>query len=163
MKPLTITECLISALTGKVTIYYQHETASNKVATAYDSYPSTGAALRELRKLETTALLICVENWVNHKYHIIKNNPAYNSKMAIVEALRKMDNMLLYCLNKNASLDEVCKHVIRCKPHMQQILPHPHNNTYESSRQRMDEILQFCETVVSNQHQSLPTAAGLAA
>lgn len=82
--------------------------------------------------------LLCLENFVNHKKHIITDDthPQWANLKTCELALEAYQK---YQTNK------ICFKFLRGYNHFVGILPHPNNNSFASSEHDLKELKNFCE------------------
>jgi hypothetical protein len=79
-----------------------------------------------------------LENFVNHKKHIITEKHPEQFKV-----LQTCENALLHY--EKMATNTICSKFLAGFKYFEGILPHPHNNSYESSAAHLWELKKFCE------------------
>lgn len=99
---------------------------------------SVDSAVAYLDKEARDWFLPCLENFVNHKKHIIstEQHPQWKNLQTCQMALQHYEK---YETNK------ICHKFLIGYTHFVGILPHPHNDSFESSEHDLKELKTFCE------------------
>lgn len=109
---------------------YLHPFSNIETATAY------------LAKEKRDWLLPCLENFVQHKRHIIEAQP--QTAQAVIESLRICTEALLKY--QDMATETICTKFLKGFAHFQNILPYEGNPSYQSSVENLRELKKFCET-----------------
>lgn len=137
---------------------YQHDLISDSIdiKVAFQLKPSSeikedgGHFLKRssgdawLRKLKKDYLTIKVENFLIHKKHIIEGGPGHKSLSVKKIALDELFRYLNFAVDK-ACLAEACKWCIDMRKQFETILPSTSNNSYQSSNDSLNEIMEFAK------------------
>ncbi len=100
--------------------------------------------LHDVKKLY---FAIKVENYIIHKEHIYNSVPGHKSIAAKKEALKELRKYLNWALFASPlpSLMECCKWALRIQQQFETVLPSSNNNSYESSKEALREIIDFAK------------------
>lgn len=99
-----------------------------------------------IRDMQQGALNFILLEWVHHKRHIATHSTWYadaTRKKALEGALRMAGDMVRW------NLWQSCREVMSHKADLYAILPSPGNSSFRSSKEKLDEIIAFCEKTIS--------------
>lgn len=111
------------------------------------SFTSVNNAINYIHSMQKTVYLQQLENYVYHKKHIIENGVNRNQyhkqeSLAICENYVKWANGLT---KADPTLAEICHFGMQIRTHLERILPAEANDSYQSSRNKLAEIIAFCK------------------
>jgi len=91
-------------------------------------------------------LLACLENFVNHKKHIIESGKHDSQKLALQGWVLCLEDIH----NKKQHLKTVCDRTIKGYLFLLQLLPAKENPSYQNSLINLQEIKKFCDNYLAN-------------
>jgi hypothetical protein len=107
-------------------------------------YGTREIALQKIASEKKTWLLNALETWLLHKKHIAEGGKDQDKLQNISMLLEKQ---LSY---QSQELAKVCIRILKGRGYYEAILPSTMNNSYESSKADLDEILRFCASETAN-------------
>lgn len=103
-------------------------------------FPDKDFAKNYILKSKKIWFLASLEDYINHKKMIIESS----------NTVPERAKALSVCINayndyQNLGLDMIAKRFVTGKTFFEIILPNPNNNSYESSKHNLTELIAFCE------------------
>lgn len=102
--------------------------------------PTIEYADNYLRTSKRDWFLSSLEKFINHKKQIVANSQVSEEKQKALNIC--VEAYAVYC---NKTLDNIVGGFLRGKKYFEAILPHPSNNSFESSQNNLNELIKFCE------------------
>ena len=141
---IQFTHYMICKITGAIRIDYCFP--ANPESHIVREFADKSEAMQHIHEMQQGALNYHLIEWVHHKRHIATHSTWYadaDRKKALEGAHRLADDMLRW------DLWQSCREVIAHKAMLYAILPAPSNSSFESSRQKLEEMITFCEKTLS--------------
>lgn len=139
MKAYTVNRLWICKLTGEVMA--QISFSIGEIEKAYEKFfPTVEFANTYIAKEKRDWFLEALEKYINHKKQIFANSQVSEEKQKALNIC--VEAYAVYC---NKSLDNIVGGFLRGKKYFEAILPHPSNNSFESSQNNLNELIKFCE------------------
>lgn len=99
-------------------------------------------------KDQKKSLILDINKFVKHSDVIYKKSPNINQKThEMIDKIQQVKDCL-HDLNAFTNLLTICKRIFLLRKKFYEILPNPNNNSYESSLERLNDILTFCSLYI---------------
>lgn len=136
MKAYTVHKFWVCQITGQVNaqISFDKEEFEKPL-------PTIEVAKNYILKSKRDWFLSSLEKFVNHKKQVIENSQVSPEKQKALQVCLQAYND--FCIK---SLDTIAKRFLIGKAYFETILPHNSNNSYNSSKENLNELIKFCET-----------------
>lgn len=141
MKSFVLHEYTLDILTKQVSAKYSFSMDDERKHFE-TTYPNLQAAQSQLRQAAKDWVLGALDQYVNHKKHIIE---AYNSKLQN-DALKAIKTVLTSFHAPGVSLQTICQRFLNGIEYFKIILPSESNPSFLSSRENLEQITLFCNT-----------------
>lgn len=102
-------------------------------------------------KDQKKSLIVNINKFINHSDAIYKY-----SRNTSLKSLKMIDKINVLrdrfsSLNTFIELITICKSIYAVKQELGEILPNPNNNSFKSSRDKLNDIILFCSSIINNQ------------
>lgn len=142
MKTFELHKCEMDMFTGQVSARYSFTAKDGAEHKNFENtFASPQAARAYLSGLRRDLLLQWLDDYVNHKQHIIVSGQHTQQDAP----LQRCIDGLKYFHANNSDLYTICRMFLKAYPVFEAILPHPNNASHQSSRERLEQLKRFCE------------------
>ena len=129
-------------LTNTFDIVTQFALGNRPLKTVHLSFNTKQDAEAYLLGDKRTWLIGCIEDYINHKKHIIEaGNGTEEQKKALTACLNFYNDIY----TKALAIETICTRFIKGKAYFNAILPNQNNSSYASSLNNLTELINFCE------------------
>ena len=140
MKAYTVHKFYVCQITGEVNAQISFGITED-LETLEKPFPNVEFANAHIGKAKRDWFLFALEKFVNHKKQVIENSqPDANKQKALQVCLSVYND---FCVK---GLDTIAKRFLAGKAYFETILPNNNNNSYNSSKENLNELIKFCET-----------------